>query len=206
MRSSVSSKSALNKGLLCATSASLVLALFIAPARAQLRSEGDGNNAAAVAAANPAGVPSAAPQVAQRLIQHITVSGTQRVENATVLTYIGLREGDPYIPSQIDDALKALYATGLFSDVKINFEPSTATLTIRVVENPIINQVVFEGNSKITDKDLTKEVERSSPAPSSPAPRCRRMCSASSSCTAGRANSLPEWTRKSSSGRRIAST
>jgi outer membrane protein insertion porin family len=148
----------LNKGLLCATSASLVLALFIAPARAQLRPEGERNNAAAAAAANPAGVP-AAPQVAQRLIQHITVSGTQRVENATVLTYTALREGDPYNPAQIDDAVNALYATGLFSDVKTNFEPATGTLTIRVVENPIINQVVFEGNSKITDKDLTKEVE-----------------------------------------------
>ncbi len=159
MRSSVSPKSALNKGLLCASTASLALALFIAPATAQLRPEGERNNAAAAAAANPAGAPVAAAPVPERIIQHITVSGTQRVENATVLTYIALREGDPYDPAQIDDAFKTLYATGLFSDIKTNFDPATGTLTIRVVENPIINQVVFEGNSKITDKDLTKEVE-----------------------------------------------
>jgi len=159
VRSFVSHKSALNRGLLRATSASLALALFMAPASAQLRSDGERNNEAAAAAANPAAAPAAAPQAPQRAIQHIVVSGTQRVENATVLTYIALREGDPYDPAQIDQALKALYDTGLFSDVTFNFDPVTATLTIHVVENPIINQVVFEGNSKITDKDLTKEVQ-----------------------------------------------
>ena len=159
MRSFASTKSALNKGLFCAGSASLALALFMAPAEAQLRSEAEGNNAAAAAAANPAGAPVAPVAAPQRIIQHINVSGTQRVENATVLTYIAIREGDPYDPAQADQALKTLYATGLFSGVQVNFNPATGTLDIRVVENPIINQVVFEGNSKITDKDLTKEVE-----------------------------------------------
>src|SRR6202012_2251942 len=40
-----------------------------------------------------------------------------------------------------------------------SFDGPTGTLTIRVTENPIVNQVVFEGNSKVSDKDLTKEVE-----------------------------------------------
>ncbi len=53
--------------------------------------------------------------------------------------------------------LKTLFATGLFSDVKIHLDGST--LTIQVTENPIINQVVFEGNAKVSDKDLTKEVQ-----------------------------------------------
>ena len=161
MRNFVHPQRAFTKGLLRASSASLALMLFAAPAEAQLRTPAEGNNAAAAAAAaNPAAAPApqAAP-VAQRTVQHITVSGTQRVEQATVLTYVALREGDPYDPAQIDQALKTLYATGLFSDVKVNFDPATATLTIRVVENPIINQVVFEGNSKVSDKDLTKEVE-----------------------------------------------
>src|SRR5471030_339689 len=161
MRNFVHPKRAFTKGLLRASSASLALMLFAAPAEAQLRPEGERNNAATAAtAANPAAAPVApVSPVAQRTIQHITVSGTQRVEQATVLTYVALREGDPYDPAQIDQALKTLYATGLFSDVKVNFDPATASLTIRVVENPIINQVVFEGNSKVSDKDLTKEVE-----------------------------------------------
>ena len=59
---------------------------------------------------------------AQRIIQHIVVRGTQRVEPATVLTYVVVREGDTYDPADVDTALKALFATGLFSDVKINFD------------------------------------------------------------------------------------
>jgi outer membrane protein insertion porin family len=159
MRKFVPPKRACNKGLLRASSASLALALFLTPAEAQLRSGAEGNNAAAAAAAaNPAAAP-VAQAAPLRTIQHITVSGTQRVEQATVLTYVALREGDPYDPAQIDQALKTLYGTGLFSDVKVNFDPASATLNIRVVENPIINQVVFEGNSKVSDKDLTKEVQ-----------------------------------------------
>ena len=159
MRSFVPHKGALNKGLLRAGTASLALALFMAPAAAQLRPEGERNNAAAAAAANPAAAPAAAPAARLPSIQHITVSGTQRVENATVLTYIALREGDPADPAQIDVAIKALYATGLFSNVTTNFDRASGSLNIAVVENPIINQVVFEGNSKVSDKDLTKEVE-----------------------------------------------
>jgi outer membrane protein insertion porin family len=154
--------------LLRATSAGLALALAAVPAAGQLR-EGAAdrakalnaqqpNNAAAAAAANPAATV-AAPTGPQRVIEHIVVRGTQRVEPATVLTYIGLREGDPYTPGDVDQALKALTATNLFSDVKTSYDEATSTLTIRVTENPIINQVVFEGNVKVSNKDLTKEVQ-----------------------------------------------
>ncbi len=116
------------------------------------------NNAQTNAAANPAAqLAPAAP--ATRVIQHMVVRGTQRVEPGTVLTYVGLREGDNFTPADEDTALKALAATGLFSDVKTDFDEATGTLTIRVTENPIVNQVVFEGNSKVSDKDLTKEVQ-----------------------------------------------
>ncbi len=115
-------------------------------------------NEAAATAANPAAT--VAPvQAPPRVIQHIVVRGTQRVEPGTVLTYVGVREGDNYSPAEVDQALKSLTATNLFSDVKTSFENSTGTLTIRVTENPIVNQVVFEGNTKVSDKDLTKEVQ-----------------------------------------------
>jgi outer membrane protein insertion porin family len=160
--------------LLRATSAGLCLALASAPAGAQLRpgaaerakqlnqqppAPDQANNAEAAAAANPAGQLAAPAAQAPRIIQHIVVRGSQRVEEGTVLTYTGLREGDTYSPPDIDTALKALTATGLFSDVKTSFDDATGTLTIRVTENPIVNQVVFEGNSKVSDKDLTKEVQ-----------------------------------------------
>jgi outer membrane protein insertion porin family len=116
------------------------------------------SNQAAAAAANPAAAPAAPAQ--QRIIQHIVVTGTQRVEADTVLTYLNMREGDAYDPAQADQALKALFATGLFtSATRLDFNNATGTLTVRVTENPIVNQVVFEGNSKVSDKDLTKEVQ-----------------------------------------------
>ncbi|MEO8300586.1 MAG: outer membrane protein assembly factor BamA [Rhizomicrobium sp.] len=117
------------------------------------------SNADAAAAANPAAQLAAPAAEPPRVIQHIVVRGTQRVEAGTVLTYVGVREGDNYTPADVDAALKTLTTTGLFSDVKTSFDGATGTLTIRVTENPIVNQVVFEGNSKVSDKDLTKEVQ-----------------------------------------------
>src|SRR3954468_25049147 len=161
----------LRSRLLRATSAGVCLALATLPVGAQLRpgaaerakalnqQPAAPNNEDAAAAANPAGQVAAPAAEVPRVIQHIVVRGTQRVEAGTVLTYVGVREGDTYSPADIDAALKALTATGLFSDVKTSFDRATGTLTIRVTENPIVNQVVFEGNSKVSDKDLTKEVQ-----------------------------------------------
>jgi len=95
-----------------------------------------------------------APAVA---IQRIVVRGTQRIEPTTVLSYISVRQGQAYDEQAVDRSLKTLFATGLFADVKFNWDGST--LTVNVVENPIINQVVFEGNDKVSEKDLTKEVQ-----------------------------------------------
>jgi outer membrane protein insertion porin family len=138
----------------------------------------------------PAGTRGAAAE-APRVIQHIVVRGTQRVEAGTVLTYVGVREGDNYTPADVDTALKALMATGLFtSDTRMQFDGATGTLTIRVTENPIVNQVVFEGNSKVSDKDLTKEVQIKPRAVFTRA-KIRPMSSASSNSTAATANSPP---------------
>jgi outer membrane protein insertion porin family len=90
-------------------------------------------------------------------VQRIVVQGTQRIESATVLSYVTIRVGDPYDEQTVDKSLKTLFATGLFADVKFNWDGGT--LTINVVENPIINQVVFEGNDKVSEKDLVKEVQ-----------------------------------------------
>ncbi len=160
----------LRSRLLRATSAGICLAMVAVPAAGQLRpgaaerakelnQQPDQNNAAANAAANPAAQVATPAATTVHTIQHIVVRGTQRVEPATVLTYVGLREGDNFTPADADTALKALTATGLFADVRTSFDEAGGTLTIRVTENPIVNQVVFEGNSKVSDKDLTKEVQ-----------------------------------------------
>jgi outer membrane protein insertion porin family len=82
----------------------------------------------------------------------ISVEGNRRVEADTIRTYF--RGGSA---QDIDEALKSLYATGLFSDVRIN--RSGNRLVVTVVENPVINRVAFEGNKKAKDEQLKTEVQ-----------------------------------------------
>ncbi len=90
-------------------------------------------------------------------IADIRIEGIQRIEPETVRSYLLLQPGDAWDPERIDRSLKALFATGLFADVKLTREGSF--LVVRVVENPIINRIALEGNSKIADKDLNSEIQ-----------------------------------------------
>src|SRR5918994_5506773 len=91
------------------------------------------------------------------VISDIRVEGTQRIEPTTVRSYLVVKQGDPFNPQRIDDSLKALFATGLFADVTLRREGNT--LVVNVVENPIINRIAFEGNRRIEDADLEREVQ-----------------------------------------------
>lgn len=90
-------------------------------------------------------------------IERVAVVGNVRIEATTISTYLTVHPGDPFDPAAIDASLKSLFATGLFADVIM--ERNGNTLVIRVVENPIINQVIFEGNSRLKEDDFAEEVE-----------------------------------------------
>jgi outer membrane protein insertion porin family len=90
-------------------------------------------------------------------IDDIRIEGIQRIEPETVRSYLLLQPGDAWDPERIDRSLKALFATGLFADVKLVREGNV--LVVKVVENPIINRIAFEGNSKLADKDLNGEIQ-----------------------------------------------
>jgi outer membrane protein insertion porin family len=103
-----------------------------------------------------------APGYAQRAgaggtISAVQIQGNVRAEVETIRSYLQLKEGQPYDPAAADRSLKALFATGLFSDVAIDMQGST--LVVKVTENPIINRVAFEGNRKIEDDQLRDEVQ-----------------------------------------------
>ncbi len=87
----------------------------------------------------------------------IAIEGNERIEAETVRSYLSIGVGDPFDGGTVNKALKALFATGLFADVTIRREGGT--LVVRVVENPIINRVAFEGNRKIDDTALSAEVQ-----------------------------------------------
>lgn len=90
-------------------------------------------------------------------IDQILVSGNERVEPATIVSYLTVRSGDPFNPLLIDASLKALFSTGLFSDIVM--ERDGNNLIIRVTENPVINRIVFEGNDRLDREDLMEEVQ-----------------------------------------------
>ena len=106
----------------------------------------------------PAFMPAALMSAAQaQTVAQIVVEGNQRVETDTVLSYMQLAPGQPFSSEKIDESVKALYQTGLFSDVQV-FRRGNQ-LVVRVEENPMINRVNFEGNTEVKDTDLAKEAE-----------------------------------------------
>ena len=102
-------------------------------------------------------VPAASSAVAGGAIASIKVEGNQRIEDGTIRSYMLVSPGDSFDPDRLDRSLKTLYATGLFSDVKLRREGNT--LVVSVVENPLINRIVFEGNHKLTDDQLRPELQ-----------------------------------------------
>jgi outer membrane protein insertion porin family len=91
--------------------------------------------------------------VAQSSQTRIDVQGNRRVEADTIRSYFkgGLDS------AHVDAALKSLYATGLFQDVRIT--PGNGRILVTVVENPVVNKVAFEGNHKVKDEQLLSEVQ-----------------------------------------------
>jgi len=98
-----------------------------------------------------------APQPAGVAIRRIVVEGNQRIEPATISSYLQVRPGDTFDPERIDLSLKTLFATGLFADVQI--EQRGADLVVAVIENPVINRVIFEGMRTLDEEDLEEEVQ-----------------------------------------------
>lgn len=90
-------------------------------------------------------------------IRRVIVRGNERIEARTIESYLLLEPGQPFDPVRVDLSLKTLFATGLFADVAIGRDGDD--LVVQVVENPIINQVLFEGNRAVDDDKLREEIQ-----------------------------------------------
>ncbi|HEX2841297.1 outer membrane protein assembly factor BamA [Hyphomicrobium sp.] len=97
------------------------------------------------------------PAQAQSVVRDIRVEGNRRVEPETVRSYLQFSVGQPYDAGKVDASLQALFATGLFADVSIDQDGQA--VVVHVVENPVINQVAFEGNSEVDTDTLKAEVQ-----------------------------------------------
>jgi outer membrane protein insertion porin family len=114
-------------------------------------------SAVASGTAPPQTVAAPAPAVS-RAIKSIRVDGVQRVEPETVLSYTKLRTGQPFTNETLDQAIKDLYASDLFADVSIA-GAETGDIVLRIRENPVINRIIFEGNKRLKEDKIRKEVK-----------------------------------------------
>src|SRR5437016_1056374 len=90
----------------------------------------------------------------------IRIVGNHRIEAASIRSYLNPGHGEHLDAADLDVALKALYATRLFADVRIT--RSGDELIVTVVENRILNRVAFEGNRKLKDEQFKGEVQSKS--------------------------------------------
>jgi len=90
-------------------------------------------------------------------VQDIRVEGLQRVEAGTIFASIPLRVGDDYNDEKGSAAIRALFALGLFKDVRL--EANGNVLTVVVEERPTIADVNFAGTKEF-DKDTLKKAMR----------------------------------------------
>ena len=99
------------------------------------------------------------PALAQSapVVSEVIVEGAQRIDPATVRSYLLIQPGDRFDAERLDRSLKALFATGLFADVTMRRRGNA--LVVGVVENPIINRIAFEGNRRIDDEEFEREVQ-----------------------------------------------
>jgi outer membrane protein insertion porin family len=87
----------------------------------------------------------------------IIVEGNRRVDADTIRSYFRVGPGEHVDTVKIDSALKALYASGLFQDIRIS--QRGGRLVVTVIEAPVIDRLAFEGNNKIKDEQLSQELQ-----------------------------------------------
>lgn len=88
------------------------------------------------------------------VVKDIRLEGLQRVEPGTVFAYLPIKQGDTFIDDKGSEAIRALYATGFFSDVKILAQNDV--VVVNVQERPAIGSIDFAGIHEFDKDNLTK--------------------------------------------------
>jgi outer membrane protein insertion porin family len=93
------------------------------------------------------------------IVRDIRVEGIQRTEAGTVFSYLPVKVGDRMSDEKAAEAIKALFATGFFKDVRIEVDGDV--LIVAIEERPAIAQIDFTG-LKAFDKDAVRKAIRDS--------------------------------------------
>src|SRR5574344_121207 len=100
----------------------------------------------------------ATAQSSDSVISEIQINGLNRVSKGAVLLALPVKEGDVITKENTTLAMRQLYATGDFDDVKLSKDVGKFIVTVK--EKPTIGGIDFSGNSNIKDEDLKKVVEQ----------------------------------------------
>jgi len=92
------------------------------------------------------------------VVKDIRVEGIQRTEAGTVFSYLPVKVGDTMDDEKASAAIKALFATGFFKDVRL--EQQGNVLIVVVEERPAISKVELIGNKEFSKEQLTSGLKQ----------------------------------------------
>ncbi len=102
--------------------------------------------------------PSLAAAIEPFIVKDIRVEGVQRTEAGTVFSYLPIKVGERLDDQKAAQAVKALFATGFFRDVRLEVEDNSV-LVVVVQERPTISKVDIAGNKEFDTETLKKALK-----------------------------------------------
>jgi outer membrane protein insertion porin family len=88
------------------------------------------------------------------VVQDIRIEGLKRIEPSTLFAYLPIKQGGTFNDDKASEAIRALYATGFFTDVKISTEGNV--VIVQVQERPAVGTIDFAGIHEFDKDNLTK--------------------------------------------------
>ena len=92
------------------------------------------------------------------VVKDIRLEGLQRITAGTVFNYLPIKVGDTVDGTRTAAALRTLFGTGFFRDVRL--ERDGETLVVSVIERPSIGSIEFIGNEDLKTEDLLSALEQ----------------------------------------------
>lgn len=90
-------------------------------------------------------------------VKDIRIEGIQRTEAGTVFSYLPVKVGDTLTDEKAAQAIKALFATGFFKDVRIEVEKDVMVVVVQ--ERPGIASIAFVGMKEFEKDQITKALK-----------------------------------------------
>ncbi|CAD6512039.1 outer membrane protein assembly factor BamA [Paraburkholderia metrosideri] len=91
------------------------------------------------------------------VVQDIRIEGLKRIEPGTLFAYLPIKQGHTFSADKASEAIRALYATGFFNDVRISTEGNV--VTVYVQERPAVGTIDFAGIHEFDKDNLTKALK-----------------------------------------------